>query len=318
MVRLIIKVFAPWLVVMLFGCSSVYIIPRYSSAIPEKSTPLKIAVIGDLQRTSFLETWRERNDRQRILQVHRLARSRPDLVVTLGDNVFWGSSNDDWAYLDRVLAPLRKNNIPIMPVLGNHEYFGNIGDMLSQIKERFPLFEDPWYYRVVDSIAIIMINTNFRELGGKVMAKQRSWYVQTIRKLDAADSVKFIVVCGHHPPFTNSLIVEDDEILQSYFLPSFMMSFKGAIWFSGHCHAYERFVKQGKYFVVSGGGGGPRQRLATGIFSQHEDSYDGGSLRPIHYCTISRGENCLELEMVPLQFGDTTTADTICITTRPR
>ncbi|NQW29824.1 MAG: metallophosphoesterase [Ignavibacteria bacterium] len=301
------------LIVCANGCSSFYAIPKYSGRIPEGKSPLKIAVIGDLQQTSFLETWRERNNRPQIRQIQLLAATNPDLVVTLGDNVFWGSSDDDWAYFDRLLIPLRKRGIPIMPVLGNHEYFGSISDMYNQIQQRFPLYKSLWYYQIVDSIGFVMINTNFSDLGGKVMAEQRGWFVQTMRKLDRNTAVQYIVVCGHHPPFTNSVIVDDDEILQSYFLPIYMQSVKGAIWFSGHCHAYERFSKGGKQFIVSGGGGGPRQNLVTGILEQHKDQYAGSDIRPMHYCTLQRTASALVMEMVPLQYREEYLADTLRI-----
>jgi hypothetical protein len=52
---------------------------------------------------------------------------------------------------------------------------------------------------------------------------------------------------------------------------------------SGHTHAYEHFVEDGKHFIVTGGGGGPRVSLHTGQDQRHRDLFVGPAPRPFHY-----------------------------------
>ena len=56
--------------------------------------------------------------------------------------------------------------------------------------------------------------------------------------------------------------------------------------FSGHAHTYEHFVKNGRHFVVSGGGGGPRVELLEGADRRHRDLYRGATPRPFHYLVV--------------------------------
>jgi hypothetical protein len=312
----VIRIVALPLVMIVAACATMVIAPQYPTQIQTHRPNVRVAVVGDVQRTGIVEVWRERNDVQRVALMRQIRSERPDVLVTLGDHVFWGASDSDWEYFDRLMKPIRDAKIPVFPILGNHEYFGSDADMLEHVKQRFPTFDSTYYYKVIDSVAYVFLNTNYRDIGMVAMSAQRRWYLRTMIRLDNDPGVQFIVVCGHHPPFTNSTVVFDDDILQSYFVPAFTHSTKGAIWFSGHCHAYEHFYKDTKHFVVSGGGGGPRQHLLTGPLSQHDDMYDGQVLRPFHYCTVERAGNILKFEMHPLHTEPDTPGDVFAVQRR--
>jgi hypothetical protein len=85
-----------WCTVLLVlaGCGAPNIIPRYSSVVPPTEHK-RVLVVGDLQRTSVLEAWRERNEVQQKMLIRQAAHEALDAVVLLGDQVFWGSSEDD-------------------------------------------------------------------------------------------------------------------------------------------------------------------------------------------------------------------------------
>lgn len=292
------------LVVVLAACSTPQAAPSY--VLPWFSVRPRpvVGILGDTQRTSLLEVWRERNDRQREVLLRQLAKQRPDVLIHLGDMVFYGSDHDDWDYFDRMMEPARRAGISVLPILGNHEYFGVDDIMQEHVRLRFGDAPLRWSSVVIDSVAYVLLNTNYREIGLDVMEQQRQWYTRTMQQFERADSVLFIVVCGHHPPYTNSTVVDDDELLQQYFLPAYMLSRKTAAWFSGHAHAYEHFYIDWKHFVVSGGGGGPRQRLLTGPGEQHIDMYQPAAeavLRPFHYCTVERSGRTLHVVMHPLR-----------------
>src|SRR6185369_15969603 len=60
--------------------------PRaFSGRIPAFAEHGRFAVVGDLQRTSALEFWRESNDAERALVVGAIAAERPALLAMTGD-----------------------------------------------------------------------------------------------------------------------------------------------------------------------------------------------------------------------------------------
>ncbi len=260
-----------------------------------------IAVVGDQQRTSPFEVWREKNTIHAQL-VRQVVRSRPSALVLLGDQVFKGDNQDDWRFFDRIMRPVQRAQIPVFPLLGNHEYFGLDRVMLENMYTRFPGMPYRYYTVVIDSIGFVMLDTNFDEYPRDSTVAMRRWYTLQIEELTADPGVRCIVTCGHHPPYTNSSIVMPDRIQQEYFVPVFLRSPKARLWLSGHAHAYEHFRHGNVHFLVSGGGGGPRQflRLDSLTHSDH-DIYRGGPIRPFHYVALSRAEAALCVSMVPLE-----------------
>lgn len=261
----------------------------------------RIAVVGDLQRTGPVEVWRERNDVQRERLLRQLAADGPQSVVLLGDMVWWGGSDDEWTYFDRVMRPVYDLHVPVLPVLGNHEYYGDDESAMRNVRQRFPEMRHDHDVRVIDSVAIVMLNTNFDEMSELEARAQRRWFVRVLKRLDEDPAVTHVVVAGHHPPFTNSTVVSDDRVLRRGFIPAFTRASKTALWLSGHAHTYERFLIEGKHYIVSGGGGGPRQEVRTAAEGAvHADLYGGPTIRPLHYLLLERHGTNLYCTMRPL------------------
>jgi len=242
-------------------------------------------VVGDLQRTSWMKFWREQNDTERELLVQALARERPAFIVSLGDLVFDGASRRQWGQLDQWLAPLRRARIALWPVLGNHEYWGCNSRALRNYFARFPHLSGRHHYVLrFGSLALVLTDSNHKDLGQQRWSAQSAWYRQTLKNLDAAPDVRGVIVIGHHPPYTNSTVSGDEVHIQRALVPPFLAARKTLAMVSGHVHSYERFVRRGKTFLVSGGGGGPRVRLAQGAKRRHsDDRYKGPPLRRFHY-----------------------------------
>ena len=106
-------------------------------------------------------------------------------------------------------------------------------------------------------------------------------------------------VLAHHPPFTNSPIVRGEESVRETFLPSFLGSSKTVAFVSGHAHGLEHFRRDGKEFLVSGGGGGPRPTVSSeqgccfGRCNRRapegNDLFVGSWPRPFHFIKIEFG-----------------------------
>ena len=274
----------------------------HAQSVDSSSPSVRIAVVGDMQRTGGIEFWRERNVDASNRILARVADERPAALVLLGDMVWWGSSDVEWARFDSVMRPIHAARIPVIPILGNHEYLGDTARGLRHMRERFPEMRHDADVRVIDSIALVLINTNVSAMTDSADRRLRQWFAYTLRRLDADPSILFVVVCGHHPPFTNSRVTRPNRAVQDRYLWHVQNAAKTALWFAGHAHSYERFEIEGKQYIVAGGGGAPRQnvRLATEDARFH-DRYDGPARRPLHYLMLERRGRSLTCTMHPLR-----------------
>jgi Icc-related predicted phosphoesterase len=251
---------------------------------------VKIAVIGDTQHTSFWERVflrREDNTLEQKALVSAMSAENPDLVVHLGDLNFLSTAKRLWRRYDELFAPIKERGVQTLLVPGNHDYFGGLIQNLSEVEKRFAHFKlSRWSTYKFGSIALILLDSNRRPLGRKMWRSQADWYLSTINRYETDDEVKDVFVFAHHPPFSNSRGSGDAKWTHKDFVEPFLSKKKTRAYISGHVHAYERFEKSGKTFIVAGGGGGPRIQLREGKSARHEDLFSGLSPRPLHYLLI--------------------------------
>jgi hypothetical protein len=267
----------------------------------------KIFLIGDSQRIGFWESlywdfWNENNSEKTRIIFREMAFRKPFCIIHLGDLTAKGSLRSSWKNFEIDNNPVISEKIPYFPVFGNHDYFGRNKDCYDNFYTHFPyLSGKKWYSLVTGKICLVLLNSNFSELNDSEIMEQKKWYSKMLERTDADSSIKYVIVCSHHPPFTNSKIVSPSEEVLQDFVPGFMKNKKTCLFMSGHCHSYEKFIKDGKYFIVSGGGGGPRQKVNIDKKSRKfDDKYDGPGLRFLHYCELSFHNNKLELKVIKL------------------
>ncbi|MFN4986035.1 MAG: metallophosphoesterase family protein [Ignavibacteria bacterium] len=278
---------------LLSSCASPYLAQRqFTNVVPQGAKT--IAVIGDQQRTSWLEFWKESNTEHAQVVTNAMLK-KPDALLLLGDHVFWSSSKADWQFFDEIMQPVNNAGIPVFPLFGNHEYFGNHDVGLQNIQSRFAAARTTWYRWDADSVAYIMLNSNWHDIGEDSTLLQRSWFEDQLVACENDVTIRAIVVSSHHPPFTNSTVVRDDITARDEFVPLFVRTRKGQLWLSGHCHALEMFEQNGKRFIVSGGGGGPRQKLHTGVDARYQDKLSAGSVRPLHSLVLTRNGDSISV-----------------------
>ena len=266
--------------------------PVYSSLLTDSLTApgnnIPVALVGDLQRTTVWELMigREQNDAEREKIIKNIALEKPGALILLGDMVSNGSDINTWFYLKNLLKPVIKENIPIIPVLGNHEYWGNDSAALYNAEQVFPVFQKSlWYSFRYGNIVFIILNSNRDNLSENKWSEQREWFKNELKYYDSDSEVKGIIVCLHHPPYSNSIVTGDNINVQNAFVQPFLNSKKTMAMITGHVHTYERFIKKGKTFIISGGGGGPRVLLKTGP-NTHKDLVNLPSPRPFNYLLL--------------------------------
>jgi 3',5'-cyclic AMP phosphodiesterase CpdA len=287
---------------------------------PEALVPTarRLALVGDTQETAWVErlVGLEQNASRRVYLLNELARRKPDGVLHLGDLVAFGSSRGHWSRLDALLGPLREANIPLMPVVGNHDRMVVTKLGLAALTRRFAvLAERTWYTFRYAEVAFVALDSN---LSGDPAALQLRWAEEVIAAADDDPQVNAIVGFWHHPPMSNSRIVRPSRRAREAFVPLLAKSRKGLAVFTGHAHAYEHFVVAGLHCFVSGGGGGPRHRLEVRPeYQRAPDLFAGGPLRFMHFLELEVAASALTVRVVRMADDSTHRFDTADEVTLP-
>jgi hypothetical protein len=287
----------------------------YPTQLPQ--TVSGFAVFGDTQRTSWQECaiGREVNDAETATLIQAVADAEPSFVVIVGDLVFHGADEDHWHFFDHTATPLREAEIPLLPAVGNHEYWGSNESALEHMRARFSRFAtDTWYVERYGALGLVVLDSNHGELDDAAWLRQLEWYTETLTALNTDPEVRGVIVFGHHPPFTNSPIVDGDEEVQSTFLPAFCESPKALAFITGHAHGYEHFIRgvdencgtRAHHFIITAGGGGPRpDELRSAAETGRVDTYTGGTPRPFNYLWMVPTDEGVSVEARGFQSGET-------------
>jgi acid phosphatase type 7 len=247
-------------------------------------------VLGDTQRSLWVEEHllrREQNEKERVELIDQLvSEENPAFIVHLGDLVA-KASPQHWRYFDELMAPVSAAKIPLLPVLGNHEYFGDGRDPSRSSRLRYPELANGGYYaKRWGRLGLVWLDTN---LEGRAAKRQGEWLSHTLEKLERAPEIAAILVFSHHPALTNGVGRLGHEGVSGDLLPRIRRSRKALALFSAHVHGYERFARDDLALVVSAGGGGPRVAYRTGqdqSATPASAKLDDASPRPLHYVVI--------------------------------
>jgi UDP-2,3-diacylglucosamine pyrophosphatase LpxH len=277
-----------------YRASLIYIILAIQSV--ALSQPRDVVFVSDTQAPMWVEKivlGSNNNVEATQLVLWDILQRRPASVFILGDVVTLGYKQKKWSRMDVFLDSCRKAGIPVQALLGNHDVMTRRRKGESQFQKRFPDHNRTGYYQVVDSVAVIFLNSNFSKLSERDMSQQQTWLVSTLTALDSDPAVVTTIVACHHAPFSNSKIVGSSRNVQKYFVPSFLASPKARLFITGHSHNYELFKHQGKDFLIIGGGGGLSQPLSN---NEERLSDLSTTYKPqFHYLVMNRsaGQLCL-------------------------
>ena len=262
------------------------------------SQPVVIAY-GDIRFTNPRETIATDPKVRRWL-IDRIVSEKPDAVLLSGDVPWHGGVAADYAAFHAETEPWRAAHILISPALGNHELYG-----LSQQRclenwwHEFPeLRGRRWYSAGLGSQMLVLnLDSNSPLLPGSA---QMQWIKQQLASLKP--SVKFVFVNLHHPPVADFQKEADadhnprpNEIALADFLKHEPLGKRVRfVVTAGHIHNYERFLRDGVLYLVSGGGGAAPRLITRGP----DDLYRDASFPNYHYIKFVLRENRLEAEMI--------------------
>jgi len=166
-----------------------------------------------------------------------------EAILIPGDLVVTGSYNS-WRNDFFTLADSLTPYVPMYPVPGNHEYYG---DGISLFLEylNLPLNgtvsnPEEWWYKDISNVRIIGLNSNSPD-GDKTI--QLNWITQVLTEAGNDDTIDFVFAQLHHPhkselwtpgesDFTGDVIALMESFSTTYNKPS--------IHFFGHTHGYSR------------------------------------------------------------------------------
>jgi predicted MPP superfamily phosphohydrolase len=282
------RVFFPLLILLL----------TFSAGYPQVlQNQRRIYFISDVQEPMTVEKIilkSYRNEEARDSLFADILRQRPGILFMLGDLSSKGSNIRAWEPLDGFLKSLSKTHTLVYVIPGNHEYMGEPADV-PEFLHRFP---EQWlhgYLVTVDSIAMVMLNSNFSRLSKEKLYRQLAWYKSVMDSLDSDPKTKAIIVCTHHPPFSNSKVVGSSKPVQDLVVPIFEKSKKSKLFISGHSHNLEYFAgSTGKHYLVIGGGGGITQPLVPPDKSIHHDLLEQDS-KPLYFYLVIENNGDLKL-----------------------
>jgi Icc-related predicted phosphoesterase len=273
----------------------------------QKPTTILICAIGDLQRTSPAEKMvlsRTDNFVEREKIIKQVAAEKPDLLLLLGDQVSDAADAAEWEYFDGVTKPLRDANITTIAVRGNHDY--NLSDKRMCDREcnsRWPETRNRPHFYTLGPLAFIGIDSNLDMLTMQEARGQQGRFVEALEKFDKDPNIRGIIVFSHHPPYTNSFLGPNQEMITQYAEP-FLKSKKTKLFLCGHVHSYERFTynKGEKFFVTSGGGGGPRRTIDVSSSRPFQNDFNKlGELRPFNFLKLTVDEKEIRGEAMMVQ-----------------
>lgn len=224
-----------------------------------------IAMISDTQAPMWIEKVflkSDHNEEATAILFDQIVKLKPKNLFILGDVTALSAKEKKWRAMDTYLSSCRNVGITVTALLGNHDVMGNAKKGERNFNKRFPKARSTGYYQVVDSIAFVLLNSNFKKMKPNDIEHQQKWYKLVLDSLEKNSGVKAIIVSCHHAPYTNSKVVGPSHPVQEHFVPFFISTSKCKLFITGHSHAFEHFIQSGKDFLVIGGGGGIHQPLS--------------------------------------------------------
>ncbi|MGO9424241.1 MAG: metallophosphoesterase family protein [Steroidobacteraceae bacterium] len=265
--------------------------------------PLVFIAYGDMRFTNPAETSASNPSVRRAL-VDKIAEEQPAAVFINGD-LPWHGVSDDYAQYREESRPWRLQHLRIYPALGNHEFAACAeAQCLERWWSAFPELQGRRWYSVA--------------LGSKVLAlaldsdasllpdsDQRRWLEHQLSVIDPR--VRLILILLHHPPVADEQSAKlmdhnprpNEQAFAEYLSGLAAYTRARIVVSAGHIHNYERFVRDGVTYLVSGGGGAKPYEVDR----TPADLYQSRDFPNYHYVRFELRPNVLVGEMIRLKTG---------------
>jgi len=260
--------------------------------VPRQGRESAFFVLGDTQALSIPGTLTMELTRQKMV-VEAMARdaSSVDFLVHTGDLVESGAIPEYDNFFPMV-APLTAR-MPIFAVMGNHDDRTEVFADTFSFPGEGKLSGVNWRYFSTENALFIFLNLNFNSI--KQVSQTTAW-LTTVLEQFSDRKWKFVFT---HQPMYSSVERDSDTPLRKLFESLFLKHGIDVV-FSGHHHAYQRILRNGIMYVVSGGGGG---RGYSPLMNPPVDGTIRTAERTMHYLCgrISRDRFVFDARRVGLE-----------------
>ena len=292
---------------------AILVVLIFSTSIPTivESASINSAKFNSLQETqdfNFIAYGDTRSpDFQGVSPVHEsivnaYLQQDPELILHTGDMVGWGAVYEQWASFNDSMAAVWASDIPFYGAAGNHEKYTNVWYQYDLTFSNYTKFVD--YSDVVDApgetelyysfdyegVHFIFLNTEDYfddvQFGTNLFncsEAQMTWLLSDLSNTEPDD---FIVAVFHRPLWSVRENRPDRwaeaENIRAEFHDLFV-DYNVDLVFNGHDHYYYRTLRDGIYYITTGGGGAELY-----IPSESVPIWQSGDVAAseYHYCNI--------------------------------
>jgi predicted phosphodiesterase len=226
----------------------------------------------------------------------------PDLIIHTGDMVYSGGLPYQWDEFNESISAVREAGIPLYGVAGNHETYTDQWDVndenLTNYRSYFdytdaldqPGETELYYSFDYEGVHFIFLNTEdrFEEVEGgssvfSLSTEQRDWLLADLNETQADD---FIVASFHRTAWSIRIARperwEEAATIREEFHDIFVQHGVDLV-LMGHDHYYYRTIRDGIFYVTTGGGGAP----LAGVDTETPTWQTGDAAhKKYHYCHV--------------------------------
>ncbi|MBT8508587.1 hypothetical protein AZH53_09235 [Methanomicrobiaceae archaeon CYW5] len=200
--------------------------------------PVTFAVVGDTQDDPTVPV----PDGRTPLVAAAIAEDEDCMfLLHLGDTVGDPRDEAEWGRFFAEMGPVIAH-IPLYPVMGNHE---------RNLTVWYAAFGYPeWYTFSCGDVPVVVLDSN--DWASPRAEEQDAWLQETLAETEGSAIVAF-----HHPPYADDAKHPGGwRQFAERWEPLFAVHNVPLV-LSGHVHAYERYDRDGRVWIVAGTGGGP-------------------------------------------------------------
>lgn len=215
------------------------------------TTSVTFALIADTQELH------NQHERTAQLLADLLQRyPQTEFVINAGDIVDKGT-DEQWQAYRAIAEKFYTYRLPIVPVLGNHEYFEDeTANGFAKVYATEST-KQGYYFIDVGPARLIVLNSNIDRMNEDEQKAQTAWLKETLASSQFAG--KSVVVTYHHPAFAtgiaNIFMPAPPRYIKKHWLPLFKQ-FSVKLVLNGHEHVYDRLTIDNIRFLNAGPAGG--------------------------------------------------------------
>jgi predicted phosphodiesterase len=194
------------------------------------------------------------NHRAHQALVQEMKKVEAAFVIHTGDFVDYGNSLGDWDIFFFIVRPLAAR-IPVFPVIGNHDYAKGGSETFKSMFLLPPDSPNPgldYFFDTGNARFIIMEN----RFAGKKGGAQKKWLEKILKEARKQKKLDHVFVSLHQGIGSSGPHGPDEKLKELGYI-DLMKKHGVTMVIGGHDHIYERGMREGLRYLVSGGGGAP-------------------------------------------------------------